>query len=100
AGRCDRPSVLRSDAEKPQAWRRQRNQRRRGTLRLCPVMRSNPRACPCALRRSGRDRWYTGKSGVLDDAIASFATAYADQTSADHAALVKAKGTKPTATKQ
>src|SRR4051794_37207454 len=43
---------------------------------------------------------YTGKSNALDDAIASFATAYADQTSADHAALVKAKGTKPTATKK
>src|SRR5204863_203923 len=43
---------------------------------------------------------YTGKSDALDDAIASFATAYADQTSADHAALVKAKGTKPTATKK
>src|SRR5712671_3766439 len=34
---------------------------------------------------------YTGKSGVLDDAIASFAMAYADQTILDHAALVKAK---------
>src|SRR6195256_1013892 len=43
---------------------------------------------------------YTGKSDALDDAIASFATAYADQTSADHAALVKAKGTKPTAMKK
>jgi uncharacterized protein (DUF2252 family) len=43
---------------------------------------------------------YTGKSDALDDAIASFATAYADQTSADYAALVKAKGTKPTATKK
>lgn len=30
---------------------------RRGTLRLCPAMRSHPRACPCALRRSVRDRW-------------------------------------------
>jgi hypothetical protein len=29
---------------------------------------------------------------VLDDAIASFAMAYADQTNTDHAALVKAKG--------
>ncbi len=35
---------------------------------------------------------YAGKSGVLDDAIASFAMAYADQTNTDHAALVKAKG--------
>jgi hypothetical protein len=43
---------------------------------------------------------YAGKSDALDDAIASFATAYSDQTSADHAALVKAKGTKPTATKK
>jgi uncharacterized protein (DUF2252 family) len=34
---------------------------------------------------------YTGKSEVLDDAIASFAMAYADQTILDHAALVKAK---------
>jgi hypothetical protein len=34
---------------------------------------------------------YTGKSEVLDDAIASFAIAYADQTIVDHAALVRAK---------
>jgi hypothetical protein len=38
---------------------------------------------------------YAGKSGALDDAIASFAMAYADQTNADHAALVKAKGSTP-----
>jgi hypothetical protein len=30
----------------------------------------------------------------MDEAIASFAMAYADQTVLDHAALVKAKGTK------
>ncbi len=36
-----------------------------------------------------------GKSDVIDDAIASFAMAYADQTVLDHAALVKAKGAKP-----
>ncbi len=35
---------------------------------------------------------YMGKSAVLDDAIASFAMAYADQTVVDHAELVKAKG--------
>jgi len=35
---------------------------------------------------------YMGKSEVLDDAIASFAMAYADQTAADHAALVAARG--------
>jgi hypothetical protein len=35
---------------------------------------------------------YMGKSEALDDAIASFAMAYADRTIADHAALVKAKG--------
>ena len=34
---------------------------------------------------------YSGKSEVLDDAIASFAMAYAKQTILDHAALVKAK---------
>src|SRR6267378_1821307 len=34
---------------------------------------------------------YAGKSEVLNDAIASFATAYADQTILDHAALVKAR---------
>lgn len=34
---------------------------------------------------------YMGKSGVFDDAIASFASAYADQTATDYAALVKAK---------
>jgi hypothetical protein len=35
---------------------------------------------------------YMGKGGVFDDAIASFALAYADQTFTDYAALVKAKG--------
>lgn len=35
---------------------------------------------------------YMGKSDVFDDAIASFAMAYAEQTIKDHAALVKAKG--------
>jgi uncharacterized protein (DUF2252 family) len=39
---------------------------------------------------------YMGKSEVLDEAIASFAMAYADQTVIDHTALVKAKGTKAT----
>jgi uncharacterized protein (DUF2252 family) len=37
---------------------------------------------------------YMGKSEVMDEAIASFAMAYADQTVLDHAALMKAKGTK------
>jgi hypothetical protein len=32
-----------------------------------------------------------GRSQVLDDALSSFALAYADQTVIDHAALVKAK---------
>ena len=35
---------------------------------------------------------YMGKNDVIDDAIASFAMAYADQTVVDHAALAKAKG--------
>ena len=39
---------------------------------------------------------YMGKSEVIDDAIASFAMAYADQTVIDHTALVKAKGGKAT----
>src|SRR5216683_1913316 len=43
---------------------------------------------------------YAGKSEVLDDAIASFAMAYADQTNADHAALVKAKGSTPVIAKK
>jgi hypothetical protein len=34
---------------------------------------------------------YMGRSQAFDDAIASFALSYADQTSIDHAALVKAK---------
>src|SRR5262249_12641639 len=34
---------------------------------------------------------YMGKSEAMDDALASFAMAYAEQTSIDHAALVKAK---------
>ena len=34
---------------------------------------------------------YMGRSGVFDDALASFAMAYAEQTVKDHAALVKAK---------
>jgi uncharacterized protein (DUF2252 family) len=37
---------------------------------------------------------YMGKSAILDEAIASFAMAYADQTVIDHTALVKAKGAK------
>jgi uncharacterized protein (DUF2252 family) len=39
---------------------------------------------------------YMGKSEVIDDAIASFALAYADQTVIDHTALVKAKDGKAT----
>jgi hypothetical protein len=35
---------------------------------------------------------YMGRGGAFDDAIASFAMAYAEQTVVDHAALVKAKG--------
>ena len=37
---------------------------------------------------------YMGRSGAFDDAIGSFAIAYAGQTALDHAALVKAKGDK------
>jgi hypothetical protein len=37
---------------------------------------------------------YMGKSEVMDEVIASFAMAYADQTVTDHAALVKARGAK------
>ena len=39
---------------------------------------------------------YMGKSDAFDDALASFALAYTDQTIADHAALVKAKSETPT----
>jgi thiamine monophosphate kinase len=35
---------------------------------------------------------YMGRSAAFDDALASFAMAYAEQTVKDHAALVKAKG--------
>ena len=35
---------------------------------------------------------YMGRSDAFDDALASFAMAYAEQTIIDHAALVKAKG--------
>jgi uncharacterized protein (DUF2252 family) len=35
---------------------------------------------------------YMGRSSAFDDALASFALAYADQTDVDYAALVKAKG--------
>jgi uncharacterized protein (DUF2252 family) len=35
---------------------------------------------------------YMGKSETFDDALASFALAYADQTITDHSALMKAKG--------
>jgi hypothetical protein len=40
--------------------------------------------------RSG-DAATIGKSQIFDDALSSFALAYADQTIIDHAALVKAK---------
>ena len=33
-----------------------------------------------------------GKSGALDDALASFAMAYADRTQSDYDRLAKAKG--------
>ena len=39
---------------------------------------------------------YMGRSGVFDDALASFAMAYAEQTVKDHSALVKAKGSSKT----
>jgi|APFre7841882630_1041343.scaffolds.fasta_scaffold08232_3 uncharacterized protein (DUF2252 family) len=39
---------------------------------------------------------YMGKNDAFDDALASFAMAYADQTVTDHAALVKAKSEAPT----
>ena len=39
---------------------------------------------------------YMGKSDTFDDALASFALAYTDQTITDHAALVKAKSETPT----
>src|ERR1700690_3528712 len=42
---------------------------------------------------------YMGKSEALDDAIASFGMAYADQTNIDYAALGKAKGAAKAATK-
>ncbi len=35
---------------------------------------------------------YMGRNGAFDDALASFAMAYADETVKDHAALVKARG--------
>jgi uncharacterized protein (DUF2252 family) len=35
---------------------------------------------------------YMGRNGAFDDALASFAMAYGDQTLKDHAALVQAKG--------
>ena len=35
---------------------------------------------------------YMGRNEAFDDALASFAMAYADQTVKDHAALMKAKG--------
>jgi hypothetical protein len=35
---------------------------------------------------------YMGRSGAFDDALGSFAMAYAEQTVKDYAALVKAKG--------
>jgi uncharacterized protein (DUF2252 family) len=38
---------------------------------------------------------YMGKSDAMDDALASFAMAYADRTKSDYERLVKAKGGKP-----
>ena len=56
--------------------------------RLCgrTLARAHARSCDAAVI-SG----YMGKSSVFDDALASFALAYADQTIVDHRALVKAK---------
>jgi len=36
---------------------------------------------------------YMGKNGAMDDAVASFAMAYAARTKQDYDLLVKAKGT-------
>ena len=57
--------------------------------RLCgrTLARSHARAGDPALIAG-----YMGRSGAFDDALASFAMAYAEQTVKDHAALVKAKG--------
>jgi hypothetical protein len=57
--------------------------------RLCgrTLARSHARAGDPALIAG-----YMGRSRAFDDALASFAMAYAEQTVKDHAALVKAKG--------
>ena len=41
---------------------------------------------------TGGEPRIAGRNGVFDDALASFAMAYAGQTIKDHAALAKAKG--------
>jgi hypothetical protein len=97
AGRCDRPSVLCSNRRLGAVSEISEGEALSDYAQLCgrTLARAHARSGdPAAIAG------YTGKSDALDDAIASFATAYADQTSADHIALVKAKGTKPTATKK
>ena len=67
-------------------------------LSLRPVgMRLYAEVCAWALARAharsgdpAEIAGYLGKSGVFDDAIATFGAAYADQTERDHAALAKA----------
>ena len=55
-------------------------------------MRADARARACASADPAVLAGYMGKSGALDDALASFAMAYADRTQSDYDRLAKAKG--------
>ena len=64
-----------------------------GAIGIRAAVRPDAGALPRPLRRPRRHRRLHGKErAAFDDALASFAMAYADQTVKDHAVLVKAKG--------
>ena len=86
-------SLLRAPAQEPAARLGQRAGRKQRALlhyaHLCgrTLARAHARSADPAVLAG-----YMGKSGVLDDAVASFAMAYAERTNSDFDQLKKAKG--------
>ena len=90
-GRCITPSVLCASIEEPPTWIDQCaswGEALASYARLCgrTLARAHARSADPAIIAG-----YMGKRGVLDDALASFAMAYAVRTQDDYEQLVKAK---------
>jgi len=64
-------------------------------VQLRTPVRTHARARACALADRGNSRRLHGQNGVLDDALASFAMAYAARTQSDYDRLLKAKRPAP-----